>query len=119
MSVVATVLTALVALIHVYIVVLEMVLWDTPRGRAAFGTSRELASQTKVLAANQGLYNGFLAAGLFWGLSLGASGNPIKIFFLLCVIVAGLYGGFTASRKIIFIQAVPAAIALALVLAVS
>jgi len=109
----------LVALLHVWILVLEMFLWTTPRGRRAFGMSVEQAEATRVLAANQGLYNGFLAAGLLWGLSLGASGNPIKIFFLLCIVVAGLYGGLTASRKIILVQAVPAAIALALVLAVS
>ena len=91
MTAIATVLTALVALIHVYIVVLEMVLWDTPRGRAAFGTTPELATQTKVLAANQGLYNGFLVS---------------------CVIVAGVYGAVTASRRILWVQAVPAALAL-------
>lgn len=119
MKVIAGLLVALVALAHVGFLVLEMFLWTTPRGRRAFGNTVEKAETTKVLAANQGLYNGFLAAGLFWGLSLGASGNPIKIFFLGCVIVAGLYGGVTASRKIIYIQALPAAIALGLVLAVS
>ena len=117
MTVIATVLTALVALIHVYIVVLEMFLWDTPRGRAAFGTSRELAAQTKVLAANQGLYNGFLVAGLAWGLYLGAAGLQIKVFFLGCVIVAGVYGAYSVSKRILWVQAVPAAIALGLVLA--
>ena len=115
----ANIAVALVALLHVWILVLEMFLWATPRGRRAFGTTVEQAEASKVLAANQGLYNGFLAAGLLWGLSLGASGNPIKIFFLLCVIVAGIYGGITASRKIVFVQALPGAIALALVLAVS
>ena len=110
MSVVATVLTALVALIHVYIVVLEMVLWDTPRGRAAFGTTPELATQTKVLAANQGLYNGFLVAGLVWGLI--AQRYDVCVFFLACVIVAGVYGAVTASRRILWVQAVPAALAL-------
>ena len=119
MPLLAKIAVALIALLHVYIMVLEMFLWTTPRGRRAFGNSVEKAETTKVLAANQGLYNGFIAAGLFWGLSLGASGNPIQIFFLLCVVVAGVYGGVTASRKIIFVQAVPAAIALALVLAVS
>ncbi|MEP7057050.1 MAG: DUF1304 domain-containing protein [Caldimonas sp.] len=119
MPLLAKIAVALIALLHVYILVLEMFLWTTPRGRRAFGNSVEKAETTKVLAANQGLYNGFIAAGLFWGLSLGASGKPIEIFFLLCVIVAGVYGGLTASRKIIFVQAVPAAIALALVLAVS
>ena len=119
MNIVALVLVGLVAALHAYFLVLEMFLWTAPRTRAAFGTTAEFAGASKALAANQGLYNGFLAAGLLWGLSLGASGNPIKIFFLLCVIVAGIYGGITASRKIVFVQALPGAIALALVLAVS
>lgn len=113
---VATVLIALVALIHAYIVVLEMALWTTPRGRKAFGMSVEKAELTKVLAANQGLYNGFLVAGLVWGLWLGDAGFQIKIFFLICVMAAGLYGAATVSRKIILIQAVPAALALAALL---
>ena len=82
---------------------------------ARLGQTREAAAASKVLAANQGLYNGFLAAGLFWGLSLGAAGTGVKVFFLCCVLVAGLYGAATASRRILFVQAVPAAIALALV----
>ena len=110
---IATALIALVALIHVYIVVLEMVLWDTPRGRKAFGTTPEFAAATRVLAANQGLYNGFLVAGLAWGLWLGEAGFPVKVFFLACVLVAGLYGAATASRRILFVQALPAALALA------
>ena len=97
-----------------YILVLEMFLWDKPAGRRAFGQTREFATATKVLAANQGLYNGFLAAGLFWGLSLGAAGFGVKVFFLCCVLVAGLYGAATASRKILFVQALPAAIGLVL-----
>ncbi|TIQ37364.1 MAG: DUF1304 domain-containing protein [Mesorhizobium sp.] len=105
-------LTALVALIHCYIVYLEMVLWDTPRGHKAFKLTPEFASASKVLAANQGLYNGFLAAGLIWGLYLGADGLQIKIFFLLCVAVAGLYGAATVGRKILFIQTVPAVLAI-------
>lgn len=109
---VATVLIALVALIHAYIVVLEMALWTTPRGRKAFGMSVEKAELTKVLAANQGLYNGFLVAGLVWGLWLGDAGFQIKIFFLICVVAAGLYGAATVSRKILLIQAVPAALTL-------
>jgi putative membrane protein len=113
METVATVLIAFVALLHVYILVLEMFLWTKPAGRRAFGMSKEDAEKTKVLAANQGLYNGFLAAGLFWGLSLGAGGFSVKVFFLICVIVAGVYGAMTASKKIIFIQALPAALALA------
>ncbi len=109
---VANVLIALVALIHIYIVVLEMFLWDTERGRKAFGTTAEFSAATKVLAANQGLYNGFLAAGLVWGLWLGEAGFSVKIFFLACVVVAGAYGAATSSRKILFIQALPAALAL-------
>lgn len=111
----ATLAVLLVAALHVYILVLEMFLWDTPRGRKAFDLTPEFAAQSKVLAANQGLYNGFLAAGLFWGAWLGDAGRPVQRFFLGCVLVAGLYGAATASRKILFVQAVPAAIGLALV----
>jgi len=114
--IVANVVVALVALLHVYFLVLEMFLWDKPAGLRAFGQTLEAARASKVLAANQGLYNGFLAAGLFWGLSLGAGGTGVKVFFLLCVLVAGLFGAATASRKILFVQALPAAIGLALVL---
>ena len=106
------ILTALVALIHVYILVLEMFLWDTPKGRKAFGLTPEFSAASKVLAANQGLYNGFLAAGLFWGLWLGDEGFGVKVFFLACILVAGLYGAATSSRKILFVQAVPAALGL-------
>ncbi|MCO5057947.1 MAG: DUF1304 domain-containing protein [Rhizobiaceae bacterium] len=109
---IATVLIGLVALIHVYIVILEMALWETPRGRKAFGTTPEFAAATKVLAANQGLYNGFLVAGLAWGLWLGDAGFAIKAFFLGCVIVAGLFGAATASIRILYIQALPAVLAL-------
>lgn len=116
MSAIANVVVGLVALIHVYILVLEMFLWDKPAGLRAFGQTREAAAASKVLAANQGLYNGFLAAGLFWGLSLGAAGTAVKLFFLGCVLVAGVYGALTASRKILFVQAVPAAVGIALVL---
>ncbi len=115
MTTIANVLVALIALLHIYILVLEMFLWDKPAGLRAFGQTREAAAASKVLAANQGLYNGFLAAGLFWGLSLGAAGTGVKVFFLCCVLVAGLFGAATASRRILFVQAVPAAIALALV----
>lgn len=107
-----SILTGVVALIHVYILILEMFLWTTPRGRKAFGTSVEFAEQTRVLAANQGLYNGFLAAGLIWGVWLGEAGDPVKIFFLLCVAIAGLYGAATSSRRILFVQTLPAALAL-------
>jgi len=110
---VANILVGLVALIHLYIVYLEMVLWDTPRGHKAFGLKPDFAAASKVLAANQGLYNGFLAAGLIWGLWLGGAGFQVKVFFLLCVAIAGLYGAATVSRKILYIQTVPAALALA------
>ena len=110
------IVVGVIAALHVYILVLEMFLWDKPMGRKAFGLSKEFAASTKVLAANQGLYNGFLAAGLFWGLSLGAAGNAIKVFFLLCVLVAGIYGAATANKRILVIQALPAAIGLALFL---
>jgi putative membrane protein len=112
---IANILTGLVALIHLYIVVLEMFLWDTPRGRKAFGTTEAFAKESKVLAANQGLYNGFLAAGLIWGIYLGDAGDPVKIFFLLCVAVAGAYGAATVNVRILLIQTVPALIALAAV----
>ena len=110
------IVVALIALLHVYILILEMFLWDKPAGLRAFNQTQERASATKVLAANQGLYNGFLAAGLFWGLSLGTDGTSVKIFFLLCILIAGIYGAITANKKILFIQAVPAAIGLVLVL---
>jgi putative membrane protein len=112
----ANIFTGLVALIHLYIVVLEMFLWDTPRGRKAFGTSEAFARESKVLAANQGLYNGFLAAGLIWGIWLGEAGDPVKIFFLLCVAVAGAYGAATVGIRILLIQTVPALLALAVVI---
>ena len=109
---VAAALTALVVLIHLYIVYLEMFAWEAPRTRKAFGTTAEFAAQTKVLAANQGLYNGFLAAGLIWGLWLGDAGFAVKTFFLACVLVAGLYGAATASKRILYVQALPAVLAL-------
>jgi putative membrane protein len=114
MSIVAVVLVALVALLHLYIMVLEMFLWTDPRGQKAFGTTPEFAQQTKVLAANQGLYNGFLAAGLIWSIlhPQPELGWQIAMFFLACVAVAGIYGAATASRKIVFIQTVPAVIAM-------
>ena len=117
MSTLAVVLVALVAAIHVYIVALEMVLWATPRGRAAFGLTQEFAESTKALAANQGLYNGFLAAGLLWGL-VGPTDHrfAFRVFFLACVVAAGLYGAATASRRILLVQAAPGALALAAVL---
>ena len=109
----ANTLTGFVALIHAYIVVLEMFLWETERGRKAFGTTPEFAKASKVLAANQGLYNGFLVAGLVWGIWLGDMGGPIRIFFLLCVALAGAYGALTVGLRILLIQTVPALAALA------
>lgn len=106
-----------VALLHLYFLVLEMFFWDKPPGRRAFGLTPEFAAASKSLAANQGLYNGFLVAGLAWGLWLGAGGTSIKVFFLGCVVVAGVFGALTASRKILWVQALPGAVALALVLA--
>ncbi len=116
---IALLLVALVALLHLYILVMEMFLWEAPRTRKAFGTSAEFAAATRVLAANQGLYNGFLAAGLIWALILGlpGQGQAVALFFLGCVAVAGLYGAATASRRILFVQTVPAVLAMAAVLA--
>jgi putative membrane protein len=116
MAMIANSVVGLIGLLHVYILVLEMFLWTKPAGLKAFNNTPERAEATAVLAANQGLYNGFLAAGLFWGLAhpTPAFGFQIKVFFLLCVLVAGLYGAATASRKILFIQAVPATIGLVL-----
>jgi len=112
MSIIGKVLVALVALEHVYFLVLEMFLWTAPRTRAAFGMSAEQAEQTKVLAGNQGLYNGFLAAGLAWSLiAPSAYARALALFFLGCVLIAGIYAGFTANRRIWLIQALPAAIA--------
>ncbi|MGL4284769.1 MAG: DUF1304 domain-containing protein [Phreatobacter sp.] len=114
MKTLANIAVALIALEHVYIMVLEMFFWDKPKGLRTFGMTQEFATASKALAANQGLYNGFLAAGLVWGLAI--SSVPVQIFFLLCVIVAGIFGAATAKLQILFMQAVPAAIALALVL---
>jgi putative membrane protein len=115
MTIVSDVAVALVTLLHLYFLVLEMFLWTRPFGMKTFGLTREFAQASRALAANQGLYNGFLAAGLGWGLFLGGD-NPVKLFFLGCVIVAGVFGGFTASRKIFWVQALPGSVALALVL---
>ncbi|WP_066272941.1 DUF1304 domain-containing protein [Hydrogenophaga palleronii] len=114
MSLIASIAVALIALLHIYILVLEMFLWDKPAGMRAFGQTPQSAAATKVMAGNQGLYNGFLAAGLLWGLWLGPEGFGVKVFFLLCVLIAGLYGAATASRKILFVQVVPATIGLVL-----
>lgn len=109
---IGSILTGVIALIHIYILILEMFLWDKPQGIKAFGTTPAFAAESKTLAANQGLYNGFLSAGLIWGIWLGEAGDPIKIFFLLCVAVAGVFGAVTVGRKILFIQTIPAVVAL-------
>jgi putative membrane protein len=117
-AIIAAVLVAIVAAIHVYIVVLEMLLWRTPRGLRSFGTTQAFADESATLAANQGLYNGFLVAGLLWGLLAGDPiGYQVKLFFLGCVIVAGLFGAATVNRRILFVQAAPAALAFVAVLA--
>ncbi|APH69967.1 DUF1304 domain-containing protein [Aquibium oceanicum] len=113
---VATVLIALVAALHVYFMYLEMIAWDSPSGRKTFGTTPEFSTASKALAMNQGLYNGFLVAGLVWGLWLGTGGFAIKVFFLGCVVVAGVFGAATVSRKILYVQALPAILALAALL---
>ena len=114
----ALILVGLVAAIHLCFLVLEMFLWRTPRGRAIFGTTQEFADEAAPLAANQGLYNGFLAAGLVWGLlAADPTGPQARVFFLSCVVVAGVYGAATVSRRILHLQALPGAVALALVLA--
>jgi putative membrane protein len=114
MSWIPNILVALVALLHVYFLVLEMFLWTKPLGLKTFRQSPEKAADSAVLAANQGLYNGFLTAGLIWGLvqPTPAFAFQIKAFFLSCVIVAGVYGAATVSRRILFVQAAPAALAL-------
>jgi putative membrane protein len=113
-DIVAGIVVGVVAALHLYFLVLEMFLWDTPTGRAAFGLEPEFSAQTKVLAANQGLYNGFLVAGLVWGLV--AWRQDVQLFFLACVVVAGAYGAVTVSRKILVVQALPALVGFVLVL---
>ena len=117
MKIAADILVALVALLHLWFLVLEMFLWDKPLGLKTFRQTPESAATSKVLAANQGLYNGFLAAGLVWGLvAVDPVGFQVTVFFLLCVIIAGLYGAKTVNKRILFIQAVPGALALVIVL---
>jgi putative membrane protein len=113
MNILANVVIGIVAVLHVGFLVLEMFLWNKPFGMKTFGMTQELADASATLAANQGLYNGFLAAGLIWG--LWADLLPVKVFFLLCALVAGVYGGLTAKRTILFIQGLPALIGLILV----
>ncbi|MEP9387239.1 DUF1304 domain-containing protein [Mesorhizobium sp. KR9-304] len=108
----STILIALVAALHVYFMYLEMVAWDRPLGRKTFRTTPEFSAASKALAANQGLYNGFLVAGLAWGFWLGEPGFAVKTFFLACIVVAGVFGAVTVSRRILYLQALPAALAL-------
>ncbi|MCZ4096953.1 DUF1304 domain-containing protein [Streptomyces sp. So13.3] len=118
METTANVLVGLVAVLHAYILVLEMFLWEKGPGRKLSGFDADMARATAPLAANQGLYNGFLAAGLIWGLIAGdPTGFRVQVFFLVCVLVAGVYGGITANRRILIAQALPGALALAAVLA--
>ena len=112
MKKVATALVAFVAIEHIYILVLEMFLWTKPAGLRTFGLTPEFAEQSAALAANQGLYNGFLAAGLIWSLMRKEDGHAIRVFFLCCIIVAGVFGAVTAKPSIMFVQAAPALIAL-------
>jgi putative membrane protein len=109
---IATTLILLVALVHAYFVVLEMFLWEAPRTRKVFGTTPEFAAGTRALAGNQGLYNGFIAAGFLYGRYLGAAGAPMISFLLICVVVAGLYGAVTATKAAFFAQTIPATLAL-------
>ena len=113
----ATIAVIVVAILHFVFLILEMFLWTKPLGRRVFGLQREFAEQTATLAANQGLYNGFLAAGLVWGLLSSQPANEITVFCLACVIVAGVYGAITVKYTILFVQALPGAIALLLLLA--
>jgi len=113
LAIAADIAVILVAALHLWFLVLEMFLWDQPLGRRTFGMSPEKAAATKQLAMNQGLYNGFLAAGLLWGV---LAGDDVKIFFLACVVVAGVFGALTASRKILWVQALPGLVALGLVI---
>ena len=113
----AQILIGLVAILHFYFMILEMFYWTKPRGMKAFGLTKELAEQSKVLAANQGLYNGFLSAGLIWSLLDKNYSNEIAIFFLLCVTIAGIYGSYTTKKtRILFIQSIPAIIALLIII---
>ncbi len=116
MAIAAYIGVGIVAALHLYFLAMEMFFWDKPFGRRVFGLKADFARASKTLAANQGLYNGFLAAGLIWGLTLGVSGHPIIFFFLGCVIVAGIFGGVTVNRKIILVQALPGAVAMVLLL---
>lgn len=113
MNLLANILSGVVALLHFGFLYLEMFLWDKPRGMKSFRMTEEFAKQSKTLAMNQGLYNGFLATGLIWGIF---AGDAVKIFFLSCVIIAGIFGAFTVSKRIFYMQAVPAILALVILL---
>ena len=113
MKILGNILVILVAALHSCFLVLEMFLWNGPIGQRVFSMTQEFSSQSAVLAANQGLYNGFLAAGLMWGLAAGR--RDVKVFFLMCVIAAGIYGGLTANLAIIYMQSAPALLALVVV----
>ena len=113
MNIVVNIIIGIVAILHIDFLILEMFLWEKPVGRKTFRTTSEFAAQSRTLAANQGLYNGFLAAGLIWGLF---AGDAVKIFFLSCVIIAGIFGAFTVSKRIFYIQALPALIGLVILL---
>ena len=115
MNILTTVAISIVIVLHVLFLILEMFMWNTPFGRKTFGLKEDYARQSAPLAANQGLYNGFLAAGLLWGL-VSTGGFDALVFFLSCIIIAGIYGGLTAKRSILWLQAFPAAIALALLI---
>lgn len=117
MTIISNLIVGLVALLHVCFLILEMFLWDKPAGIKVFGNTKEKAKITRVLAANQGLYNGFIAAGLMWGIFQGTAGYEFKVFFLLCVVLAGVFGALTANMKILYIQAIPGLVGLVLVLA--
>lgn len=116
MTILANGVIALVVLLHIYFLVLEMFLWTKPAGMRVFRTTSEFAKQSAGLAKNQGLYNGFLAAGLVWGLSLGDGGYAVKLFFLICVSIAGIYGAATINKRILYVQGVPAIVGIALVM---
>lgn len=116
MELFSNVAIAAIALLHLYFLVLEMFLWTKPMGRRVFRLTPEFAQASAALAANQGLYNGFLAAGLLWGLVLGPDGFGVKVFFLACVIVAGLFAAVTVNRRILWVQALPGVLGLVLVL---
>jgi putative membrane protein len=113
MAALSKILVGIVALLHIGFLYLEMFLWDKPAGRRVFHTTEAFAKESRALAANQGLYNGFLAAGLIWGLF---AGDEVKTFFLICVIIAGIFGAFTVSRRIFYIQALPAILGLVVLL---